>query len=204
MPVPVPLWLLISPTVKDKGLRIVYKAHRSCPHVYLLPIHAFKLLLHLLFRSPLISFFFNYVILFFFKLFILFWFARSFVVFGLSLVAVSGDYSLFSFWWILLLWSTSSGSTASEVAAQGPISCDLENIECVGSSSRGRALAALQHVESPWTRDEPVSSELAGGFPSTIPPGKSSPIISAHCPGLWVFYCCLWPKRPQIATNLAA
>ena len=45
------------------------------------------------------------------------------------------------------------GAPASVVAAQGPINCDLRAIECVGSSSRGRALAALQHVESPWARD---------------------------------------------------
>ena len=34
-------------------------------------------------------------------------------------------------------------------------------------------LVALQHVQSSWTRIEPMSSAQADGILSTVPPGKS-------------------------------
>ena len=63
---------------------------------------------------------------FFFKIyFIYFWLCWVFVAArGLSLVGVSGSYSLlwcvgFSLWWLLLLWSTGSRCVGSVVVARG-------------------------------------------------------------------------------------
>ena len=90
--------------------------------------------------SPLLSSFF------------FFWLPCVFIaVHGLSLVAVSGGYSLlwcagFSLQWLLLLWSTGSRH--------------------VGFSSCGM-------WDRPGPRLEPVSPALAGRFLTTAPPGKS-------------------------------
>ena len=84
--------------------------------------------------------------------FFFFWLPCVFIaVHGLSLVAVSGGYSLlwcagFSLQWLLLLWSTGSRH--------------------VGFSSCGM-------WDRPGPRLEPVSPALAGRFLTTAPPGKS-------------------------------
>ena len=44
------------------------------------------------------------------------------------------------------------------------------------------SVVAPQHVESSWTRDEPKSPALAGGFISMAPPGK--------CPPLYFIFSC--------------
>ena len=99
---------------------------------------------------------------FYFILYLLiyFWFHWVFVaVHGLSLVAVSGGYSLlrcvgFSLWWLLLLWSTGS--------------------RCAGFSSCGtRAQLLCGMWDLPGPGLEPVSPALTGGFLTTTPPGKS-------------------------------
>ena len=75
---------------------------------------------------------------------------------GLSLVAVSGGYSLlqcagFSLRWLLLLWSTGS--------------------RCAGFSSCGaQLLCGMWDLPGPGI--EPVSPALAGGFLTTVPPRK--------------------------------
>ena len=79
---------------------------------------------------------------------------------GLSLVAVSRDYSSlrhtgFSLWWLLLLQSTGS-------RAHGLSTC------C------SWALIALGMWDLPRPRIEPMSPALAGGFLSTVPPGTGS------------------------------
>ena len=77
---------------------------------------------------------------------------------GLSLVAASGGYSSlrcagFSVWWLLLLWSTGSRRT--------------------GFSSCGARASLLRGMwDLPGPGLEPVSPALAGGFLTTVPPGK--------------------------------
>ena len=101
--------------------------------------------------------FFCLFILFYFKfiyfIYIYFWLHWVFIAAcGLSLVAVSGGYSLlqcvgFSLRWLLLLWSTGSrrtgfsscGARASAVVARGLSSCGLRALECRLSSCGTRA-----------------------------------------------------------------
>ena len=99
---------------------------------------------------------------FYFILYLLiyFWFHWVFVaVHGLSLVAVSGGYSLlrcvgFSLWWLLLLWSTGS--------------------RCAGFSSCGtRAQLLCGMWDLPGPGLDPLSPALAGRFLTTAPPEKS-------------------------------
>ena len=78
---------------------------------------------------------------------------------GLSLVAVSRGYSSlrcagFSLPLLLFLWSTGSRAPG------------LQQLWCMG-------LVAPRHVGFSRTRIEPVSPALAGGFLTTVPPGKS-------------------------------
>ena len=79
---------------------------------------------------------------------------------GLSLVAASGGYSSlrcvgFSLWWLLLLWSTGS-----------------ERVGFNGCGARALLLCGMWDLPGPGL--EPVSPALAGGFLTTVPPGKPS------------------------------
>ena len=100
-----------------------------------------------------LSFFFLHI-----YLFIYFWLRWVFVAArGLSLVAVSGGYSLlqcmgFSLRWLLLLWSTGSRYV-------GFSSCGMQAQQLWLTGSRAHAqqlwrtdLVAPQHVGSSWTR----------------------------------------------------
>ena len=105
------------------------------------------------------------------NLFIYFWLSWIFVAAcGLSLVAASGGYcSLwcagFSLRWLVLLQSTSS-------RLAGFSSCGSQALECRLSSCGARAKLLRGMWDLPGLGLEPVSPALAGGFLSTVPPGK--------------------------------
>ena len=93
---------------------------------------------HLAFTTfPSLFFLKKYSILF---IYLYFWLRWVFVAAcGLSLVAVSGGYSLlwctgFSLWWLPLLQSTGSRRAGSVVVAQGLRSCGSQALECRLSS----------------------------------------------------------------------
>ena len=120
--------------------------------------------------SLVLIFFFLYIYLFI--LFIYFWLHWVFVAaHGLSLLAASGGYSSsqcmgFSLWWLLLLQSTGSRCV-------GLSSCGSRALEHRLSScgTRAELLHGMWDVPGPGL--EPVSLALAGGFVTTVPPGKS-------------------------------
>ena len=89
---------------------------------------------------------------------------------GVSLVAVSRGYS--SFWrtgfslrW--LLWLQSTGSRCA-----GFSSCGLRALECRLSSCGTRAQLLRSMWDPPGPGLKPMSPALAGGFLTTVPPGK--------------------------------
>ena len=100
-----------------------------------------------------------WVFYFYFLKIIYFWLRWVFVAArGLSLVAASGGFSSlwcvgFSLRWLLLLWSTGSRRA-------GFCSCGA------------RALLLRGMWDLPGPGLEPVSLALAGGFLTTVPPGK--------------------------------
>ena len=119
-------------------------------------------------------------------LFIYFWLSWVFVAaHELSLVVASGGYSSlqcagFSLRWLLLLQSTGSrrlGSVvvASVVVARGLSSCGFWALECRLSSCGARAYLLRSMWDLPGPGLEPVSLALAGGFLTSVPPGKSLP-----------------------------
>ena len=96
---------------------------------------------------------------------------------GFSLFAASrGYFSLwcagFSLWWLLLLGAWALGAQALVVVAHGLSSCGSRALEHRLSSCGTRA----QLLHSMWdllgSGLEPLSPELAGGFLTTVPPGK--------------------------------
>ena len=99
-------------------------------------------------------------------LFFSFWLRLVFVAtLGLSLVAASGGYSSlqcmgFSLRWLLLLQSTGCRHAGSVVVA-----CRLSSCGAWASLLRGM-------WDPPGPGLEPVSPALAGGFLTTVPPGK--------------------------------
>ena len=107
------------------------------------------------------SFFFNLFILF-----IYFWLCWVFVAaHGLSLVAVSGDYSSLrytglSLRWLLLLQSMGFSSCGSRALEHRLSSC----------GALVQLLRGMWDLPTPGL--EPVSPALAGRFLTTVPPGK--------------------------------
>ena len=104
---------------------------------------------------------------------------------GLSLVAMSGDYSSlrctgFSLRWLLLLQSTGSRHTgfsscstrASVVVAHGLSSCGAQAPESRLSSCGARAQLLCGMWDLPGPGLKPVSPALAGRFSTTAPPGR--------------------------------
>ena len=90
---------------------------------------------------------------------------------GLSLVVASGGYSSlqcmgFSLRWLLLLCSTGSRCV-------GISSCGSWALEHKLSSRGAQALLLHGMWDLPGPGLEPVSPALAGGFLTTVPPGKS-------------------------------
>ena len=118
----------------------------------------------------------GYCFLFFFlnKCIIYFWLRWVFgAAHGLSLVAASGGYSSLrcaglSLRWLLLLRSTGSRHA-------GFSSCGSWALECRLSSCGPWALLLRGMWDLPGPGLEPVSPALAGGFLTTVPPGKSLP-----------------------------
>ena len=119
-------------------------------------------------------FFLRFIYSFYNFLFLLCWIFVA--VRGLSLVVVSGGYSSLqcaglSLQWLLLLWST--GAWALVVVAHRLSSCGLWALECRLSSCGARAQLLRSMWDLPGPGLEPVSPALAGGFLTTVPPGKS-------------------------------
>ena len=54
---------------------------------------------------------------------------------------------------------------------------ELVAAACGHISSSPLGLVAVRHVGSPWTRDQTHVPFMAGGFLSTVPPGKSTPFL---------------------------
>ena len=98
---------------------------------------------------------------------------------GLSLVVASGGHSSlrcsgFSSRWPLLLRSTGAlGARASVVVVHGLSSCGLWGLERRLSSCGTWASLLHDMWDLPGPGIEPVSPALAGGFLTTVPPGKS-------------------------------
>ena len=97
---------------------------------------------------------------------------------GLSLVAVNRSYSSlqytdFSLGWLLLFQSTGLGSWASVVVVHMLSSCGLHALELGLNSCGVQALVSCSMWNLHGPGIEPMSPALAGGFLSTVPPGKS-------------------------------
>ena len=118
--------------------------------------------LHLLFGEMSLHVFFPFSFLKIYCIFH-FWLCCVFVAMpGLSLAVVCG----FSLRWLLLVQST--GSRCS-----GFSSCRLQSLGHRLSKLWCTSLVVTQNEESSWSRDEPMSPALAGGFLAPGPPGKS-------------------------------
>ena len=136
---------------------------------------------------------------FVFCCFFFFWLRRVFVAaYGLFLVASSEGYSSlqcagFSLQWLLLLrhagprargfqqWLQCAGSKARRLS-----SCGSRALELRLSSCDARAQLPCSMCDLPGLGIEPMSSALAGGFLTTVPPGKSHRcVIILHFCGLW-------------------
>ena len=111
---------------------------------------------------------------FFFYKFIYFWLRWVFIaVHGLPLVVASRGYSLlrcagFSLQWLLLLRGVGS-------RCAGFSSCSLQAPERRLSSCGIRAQLLCGMWDLPRPGLEPMSPSLAGGFLTTVPPGKPPP-----------------------------
>ena len=98
---------------------------------------------------------------------------------GLSLVEASGDYSslqctCFSLRWLVFAnGARALGVRASVVVAHGLSSCGSQALECRLSSYSAQALLLRGIWDLPGAGLEPLSPALAGGFLTTVPPGKS-------------------------------
>ena len=164
--------LPISLGVNDKAVKITYK-------------DLYQLVYHYLFFKTLIN------------LFIYFWLHWVFIaVHGLSLVAVSGDYSLswcagFSLQWLLLLQSTGSRH-------EGFSSCGLRALERRLSSCGAWAylLHGMWELSGPGL--ESMSPALAGRFLTTAPQGKPL-LLPLYLPLLTQ---CLCPSFPTTLSSL--
>ena len=140
------------------------------------------------------GFFFNL-----FYLFIYFWLHWVFTAaHGLSsLVAASGGYSSlqcagFSLRWLLLLRSTGSRRT-------GFSSCGSRALERRLSSCGTWASLLCSMWDLPRPGLEPVSPALAGGFPTTVPPGK--PWVAYY---FLIFYLFIYLVVPGLSCSRRA
>ena len=76
-----------------------------------------------------------------------------------------------------LLWSRALGTLASVVVAHGLSSCGSQALERRLSSCGAQAQLLHGMWDLPGPGLEPMSPALAGGFLTTVPPGKSEHII---------------------------
>ena len=89
---------------------------------------------------------------------------------------------LFIYLWLCWVFCCYAWAFSSCCEWAATLPCGVRASPCDGfSCCRARvlghglmALAARRHVGSCWTRDEPMSPALAGGFLITGPPGKSA------------------------------
>ena len=115
----------------------------------------------------------------FIYLFIYFWLHWVLVAARrLSLVSASGGHSPLrcvglSPQWPLLLQSMGSRHVGSVVVACRLSSCGVWTLECRPSTCVTWAQLLRSMWDLPRPRLEPMSPALAGGFPTTAPPGKS-------------------------------
>ena len=106
-----------------------------------------------------------------FILFISFWLHWVFVAaHGLSLVVASRGYSSlwctgFSFWWLVLLWSTCSRRAGFSSCGSWALERRLSSCGAQGQLSHGM-------WDLPGPGLEPVCPAMAGGFLTTAPPGR--------------------------------
>ena len=127
-------------------------------------------------------------VLFFFLIYLfIFWLHWVFVAtHRLSLVAASGGHSLLQCaWashcsgfsccgaWALRVW-------ASVVVACGLSSCGSQALECRLSSCGTQAQLLRGMWDLPRPGLEPVSPALAGGFSTTVPPGKPCAVLESY------------------------
>ena len=91
---------------------------------------------------------------------------------GLSLVVLSRGYSLLWCVGFLCCRAWALGTRASVVVARGLSSCGLWALErrLSNCGSRAQLLPGMWDLPRPGL--EPVSPALAGGFLTTVPPGK--------------------------------
>ena len=123
-------------------------------------------------QSTIFIYIYIYILInLFYFIYFYFWLCWVFIAaHGLSLVMATGGYSSlqctdFSLWWLLLLWST-----VSRWAGFSSCGTQAQQLWYLG-------LVALQHGGSSWTRDRTCAPALAGGFLTTVPPGKSQSTI---------------------------
>ena len=123
-----------------------------------------------------------------FSLFIYFWLCWiSVALFRLSLVAVTRGHSLVLAYGLLTLvapftrpLAQAPSAQASGVAACGLSSCDLWALEhgLSGCGARAQFLRGMWDPSRPGIK--PVFPALAGGLPSTVPPGKSLRLLKCE------------------------
>ena len=87
----------------------------------------------------------------------------------------------FLLWWLLLFGAGALGVQASVVVAHGLSSCGSRTVECRLSSCGAWAQLLCGIWDLPGAGIEPVSPALAGGFLTTVPPGKSPCIHIKVC-----------------------
>ena len=104
--------------------------------------------------------------------------------------------------WLLLLWSMGSRRT-------GFSSCGSWALECRLSSCGPWALLLRGTWDLPGPGLEPVSPALAGGFLTTVPPGKSQKLLILMKSNISIFSCesYFWchiiePKISEIFSNI--
>ena len=95
---------------------------------------------------------------------------------ALSLFVASGGHSPLRCAGLSLRWpcrAQAPGTWASVVVARRLSSCDSQALECRLSTCGSRAQPLRGMWDLPGPGLEPVSPALAGGLPTTAPPGKS-------------------------------
>ena len=136
--------------------------------------------------------FLNFIYLF---LFFIFWPRWVFTAaHRLSLVAASGGYSSlrcvgFSLWWLLLLWSTGSRCAGFSSCGMRAQYLWLVGLECRLSSCGTRSYLLWGMWDLPGPGLEPMSPALAGGFLTTVPPGK----FRKYALNIWCKLCVWHP-----------
>ena len=142
--------------------------------------------LHLLYSVGL-SYGYYFLFKIYYIIIIIIWLCWLFVaVHGLSLVAVSGGYSVAAHGLLIAVASLVvehrlQGVWTSVVVTRGLSSCGLRALEHRLSSCGAWAQLRRGMWDLPAPGIEPVFPALAGGFLTTAPPGKSWILFSYFC-----------------------